>query len=1458
MASSVNYKVPPVFTELKPYSRWVDEVRAWEALTDLDKKKRGIAIALSLPEEGKASIRDKVFNQLTVAELNDDEGVNKLITFMDKIFKKDELSEAYEAYTEFDRFRRTKASSMEDYVTEFEKLYNRTKKYKMDLPPPVLAFKLLEYSELEMKDRQLVLTGVDYAKATTLFEQMSSSLKKFFGQQAASGKDSDVPDIKVESACVTSEDVNYMRNRSGKNISYRGNRGGYRGRDTGNRGRGNFAYNRGPPVWERGYGTNTSSRPVSSNVTSKPLNPEGPDGQPLRCLSCDSVRHLVKQCPHSYENMSKGNVEKACLFTGNKPQETLILMSESANSAVLDSACTSTVAGQAWMDCYIDSLDTHIKAKIKEQPSETMFKFGGGTVLQSTKKVTFPCVIAGTECEIQTDVVSSEIPLLLSKDSMKKAKVKLDLENDCASIFGKDVQLQCTSSGHYCVPIDQVNVSVEDTKSALIATKSQDMKEIIEKLHKQFAHPSAKRLKSLLKDAGDYSQEQLDYVDTVTDSCAVCKRYKKTPARPVVSLPLASEFNEVVAVDLKEWKPNVYFLHLVDVATRFSLASVVKRKTPEVIAEKIMTMWIGSGMGPPKRFLADNGGEFANEVFRDMCSNLNIEVMNTAAYSPWQNGLCERNHAVVDSCVAKILEEQPGTNLEIALTWAVNAKNSLSMVYGWSPYQLVFGANPNLPNTFTDKPPALENTTVSKNFAKHLNALHSGRRAFIQAESSERIRRALRHKIRASGEFFQQGDHVYYKRNDDNKWKGPGTVIGQDGKVVFVRHGSIYVRVPPCRLIRCEPECIGGVNTELRVENRNQDILRQQQAESDHENMDESNTDEHNEEMPVVNVENMNESDAGEQNVEPHVVNVPVEPQQGATKSVTGTGEKVKPKIKLPKVGENIEYRTKGSDLWVKGKVLSRGGKATGKNWAFLNIQEDNKVDPCGKDFQKDIQEWHVVEDMDEVNMVFVPGTRHNEERVKLAKQQELENWKSFGVYESVPLGGQKLMSTRWVITEKENEGISTVKARLVVRGYEEEMDVKADSPTIHKESLRLFLAGAATYQFDIHSIDIKAAFLQGQNIDRTIHVQPPKEYKSDSNGSHVWKLKKCVYGLVDASRNWFLSVKNELERLKCEQSKLDPALFYWHKDNKLHGLFLMHVDDFLWAGSDRFKQEVIHPLKETFRCGKEMDNNFRYIGLDIEQSEGNIFLHQQEYTEELKQVDTNVNVRNEAYPEAVGQLHWIASQSRPDLCFDVLDLATVCDLSDLKLKTKINKVVRKAKNNQYKLIYPSLESSEGLELLLFCDASYANLSDRYSSAGGHLIFLKGKNGKICPVSWGSKKIRRVVKSTLAAEALSLVEGIDACYFVRSMLQEMFKVKDVIIRCFTDNKSVCQNIHSTKLISEKRLRMDLASVKESVSTGDISVSWIQTSNQISDCLTKAGSDFHRLIDVLRTGQGLNY
>ena len=67
-------------------------------------------------------------------------------------------------------------------------------------------------------------------------------------------------------------------------------------------------------------------------------------------------------------------------------------------------------------------------------------------------------------------------------------------------------------------------------------------------------------------------------------------------------------------------------------------------------------------------------------------------------------------------------------------------------------------------------------------------------------------RRALRSKIRVSSEKFKPGDKVYYKREMSNKWMGPGIVIGQDGKVVFIRHGSVYVRVSPKRLTKMGEE----------------------------------------------------------------------------------------------------------------------------------------------------------------------------------------------------------------------------------------------------------------------------------------------------------------------------------------------------------------------------------------------------------------------------------------------------------------------------------------------------------------------------------------------------------------------------------------------------------------------------------------------------------------------------
>ena len=81
-----------------------------------------MAVAISLPENDGSGIRDKVFSVMTIDDLKVADGNTKLITYMDQIFKKDELSDAYETFFDFDRFGRKADMLMDVYVMDFEKL----------------------------------------------------------------------------------------------------------------------------------------------------------------------------------------------------------------------------------------------------------------------------------------------------------------------------------------------------------------------------------------------------------------------------------------------------------------------------------------------------------------------------------------------------------------------------------------------------------------------------------------------------------------------------------------------------------------------------------------------------------------------------------------------------------------------------------------------------------------------------------------------------------------------------------------------------------------------------------------------------------------------------------------------------------------------------------------------------------------------------------------------------------------------------------------------------------------------------------------------------------------------------------------------------------------------------------------------------------------------------------------
>ena len=228
---------------------------------------------------------------------------------------------------------------------------------------------------------------------------------------------------------------------------------------------------------------------------------------------------------------------------------------------------------------------------------------------------------AGKRIKIKTDVVDSDIPLLLSKTAMKSAGVKLDLENDIATTWGNNISLDCTTSGNYYIPLNDDEISLE----RCYFSDSCNVVKNLTKIHKKFAHPSQLKLKALLIDSNLWNIEYEQILDTIYKNCEICKRFKCTPPRQAVSFSLVKDFNDVVALDLKQSNKTHYILYMIDLITKFTLGCFIKDKQPETIIDSVMKLWIGSGFGAIKKHLADNGGEFASEQNRNLCENLNID-----------------------------------------------------------------------------------------------------------------------------------------------------------------------------------------------------------------------------------------------------------------------------------------------------------------------------------------------------------------------------------------------------------------------------------------------------------------------------------------------------------------------------------------------------------------------------------------------------------------------------------------------------------------------------------------------------------------------------------------------------------------------------------------------------------------------------------------------------------------
>ena len=174
-------------------------------------------------------------------------------------------------------------------------------------------------------------------------------------------------------------------------------------------------------------------------------NPTDQTGKVSRCVICDSTMHWRNDCP------------RLQMFTEELIQECYLdtVVVETCCSALLDSGCTKTVCGTKWLREYTLGLSEEDRKTIVRSKSDRIFKFGDWKVVNAYERVTIPATIGSQKGVIECEVIDKNLPLLPSKDSMKKAGVTINFVEDTATINGEKIDLDTTSSGHCIILLRQ-------------------------------------------------------------------------------------------------------------------------------------------------------------------------------------------------------------------------------------------------------------------------------------------------------------------------------------------------------------------------------------------------------------------------------------------------------------------------------------------------------------------------------------------------------------------------------------------------------------------------------------------------------------------------------------------------------------------------------------------------------------------------------------------------------------------------------------------------------------------------------------------------------------------------------------------------------------------------------------------------------------------------------------------
>ncbi|CAI7734691.1 unnamed protein product [Closterium sp. NIES-53] len=236
--------------------------------------------------------------------------------------------------------------------------------------------------------------------------------------------------------------------------------------------------------------------------------------------------------------------------------------------------------------------------------------------------------------------------------------------------------------------------------------------------------------------------------------------------------------------------------------------------------------------------------------------------------------------------------------------------------------------------------------------------------------------------------------------------------------------------------------------------------------------------------------------------------------------------------------------------------------------------------------------------------------------------ESELKSIEENGTWELVELPeGRKAITSKWLFKIKSDADgkIERYKSRLVAKGYQqkEKVDYKElFAPVVKPTTLRTLLAGAAIKAWVVKQMDVTTAFLNGV-LEEEIFMAQPEGF--DDGSGRVLRLKKALYGLNQAPRQWYLKLRGVLEEIGFTPSTADHSLFMLGEGEQ-RSFMVVYVDDILiFSPSSDLVKEVMLKLQDKFKCKALGDVSF-YLGLHIERDVEKwcMRVHQRKYLEAL------------------------------------------------------------------------------------------------------------------------------------------------------------------------------------------------------------------------------------------------